>query len=74
MAAECGKTIDQGDPEVTEAIDFAHYYAERGRELDRVDGRPLQPVAADGGDAAVELPGRDPGRVDAGGARRRLSR
>ncbi|WIM94042.1 proline dehydrogenase family protein [Actinoplanes oblitus] len=28
MAAEAGKTIDQADPEVSEAIDFAHYYAE----------------------------------------------
>jgi len=27
MAAECGKTLDQGDPEVSEAIDFANYYA-----------------------------------------------
>ncbi|GLW31664.1 proline dehydrogenase family protein [Actinoplanes regularis] len=28
MAAEAGKTVDQADPEVSEAIDFAHYYAE----------------------------------------------
>ena len=28
MAAEAGKTLDQADPEVSEAIDFAHYYAE----------------------------------------------
>ncbi|KUL28895.1 bifunctional proline dehydrogenase/L-glutamate gamma-semialdehyde dehydrogenase [Actinoplanes awajinensis] len=28
MVAEAGKTIDQADPEVSEAIDFAHYYAE----------------------------------------------
>lgn len=28
MASEAGKTIDQADPEVSEAIDFAHYYAE----------------------------------------------
>ncbi|PID96996.1 MAG: 1-pyrroline-5-carboxylate dehydrogenase, partial [Actinomycetales bacterium] len=26
--AECGKTLDQSDPEVSEAVDFAHYYAE----------------------------------------------
>jgi RHH-type proline utilization regulon transcriptional repressor/proline dehydrogenase/delta 1-pyrroline-5-carboxylate dehydrogenase len=38
MAAECGKTIAEGDPEVSEAIDFAHYYAERAKDLDRVQG------------------------------------
>ncbi|NKX52506.1 bifunctional proline dehydrogenase/L-glutamate gamma-semialdehyde dehydrogenase, partial [Arthrobacter deserti] len=36
MAAETGKTLDQGDPEVSEAVDFAHYYAERARDLDAV--------------------------------------
>jgi RHH-type proline utilization regulon transcriptional repressor/proline dehydrogenase/delta 1-pyrroline-5-carboxylate dehydrogenase len=43
MASETGKTIDQGDPEVSEAIDFAHYYAERARELDDVDGAAFVP-------------------------------
>jgi RHH-type proline utilization regulon transcriptional repressor/proline dehydrogenase/delta 1-pyrroline-5-carboxylate dehydrogenase len=43
MASEAGKTIDQGDPEVTEAIDFAHYYAELGRSLDLVDGATFVP-------------------------------
>lgn len=38
MGAECGKVIEQGDPEVSEAIDFAHYYAERGRELAHIAG------------------------------------
>ena len=42
-AAECGKTLDQADVEVSEAIDFAHYYAERARELDRVDGAAYTP-------------------------------
>ena len=37
-ASEAGKTVDQSDTEVSEAIDFAHYYAERARDLDRVDG------------------------------------
>jgi len=27
MAAEAGKTLEQGDTEVSEAIDFAYYYA-----------------------------------------------
>ncbi|MDP5226276.1 MULTISPECIES: bifunctional proline dehydrogenase/L-glutamate gamma-semialdehyde dehydrogenase [Arthrobacter] len=43
MAAECGKTLDQGDPEVSEAIDFAHYYAELAKELDDVDGATFVP-------------------------------
>ncbi|MBF4994270.1 bifunctional proline dehydrogenase/L-glutamate gamma-semialdehyde dehydrogenase [Arthrobacter gandavensis] len=44
MAAEAGKTLDQGDPEVSEAIDFARYYAERARELDTVDGARFHPA------------------------------
>lgn len=43
MAAECGKTLDQGDPEVSEAIDFAHFYAESARALDAVDGATYVP-------------------------------
>jgi RHH-type proline utilization regulon transcriptional repressor/proline dehydrogenase/delta 1-pyrroline-5-carboxylate dehydrogenase len=38
MAAECGKTLDQGDPEVSEATDFANYYALLAEQLDAVDG------------------------------------
>ena len=37
MASETGKTIAEGDVEVSEAVDFAHYYAERARELDRIE-------------------------------------
>ncbi|HWT33189.1 MAG TPA: bifunctional proline dehydrogenase/L-glutamate gamma-semialdehyde dehydrogenase [Microbacterium sp.] len=44
MASECGKVLEQGDPEVSEAVDFAHYYAERGRDLERVDGAQPKPV------------------------------
>ena len=44
MAAECGKTLDQSDPEISEAIDFANYYAECAEELDRVDGATFEPV------------------------------
>ena len=36
MASETGKTIAEGDVEVSEAIDFAHYYAERALELDEL--------------------------------------
>ncbi|TFH74094.1 bifunctional proline dehydrogenase/L-glutamate gamma-semialdehyde dehydrogenase [Cellulomonas sp. HD19AZ1] len=45
MAAEAGKTVDQGDPEVSEAVDFAHWYAELARGLDRVDGATFVPAA-----------------------------
>ncbi|KKO60822.1 bifunctional proline dehydrogenase/L-glutamate gamma-semialdehyde dehydrogenase [Mycolicibacterium obuense] len=38
MAAETGKTLDQGDPEISEAIDFANYYAHLAENLDDVDG------------------------------------
>ncbi|VXC30309.1 Proline dehydrogenase [Arthrobacter sp. 9AX] len=44
MASETGKTIDQGDPEVSEAVDFAHYYAESARKLDEVDGATFVPA------------------------------
>jgi RHH-type proline utilization regulon transcriptional repressor/proline dehydrogenase/delta 1-pyrroline-5-carboxylate dehydrogenase len=44
MGAECGKVIEQSDPEVSEAIDFAHYYAEQGRRLDHVDGADFDPA------------------------------
>jgi len=43
MAAETGKTIAEADPEVSEAIDFAHYYAARARELDTVQGARFVP-------------------------------
>ncbi|GAB2570506.1 1-pyrroline-5-carboxylate dehydrogenase [Paractinoplanes abujensis] len=38
MASETGKTADQADPEVSEAVDFAHYYAELAAQLDDIDG------------------------------------
>lgn len=46
MGAECGKVIEQSDPEVSEAIDFAHYYAEQGRRLGSIDGARFAPAAA----------------------------
>src|SRR5690606_4061694 len=36
MAAEAGKTFDQADPEVSEAIDFASYYAARALDLEHL--------------------------------------
>ncbi|MBD7919641.1 bifunctional proline dehydrogenase/L-glutamate gamma-semialdehyde dehydrogenase [Cellulomonas sp. Sa3CUA2] len=45
MASEAGKTVDQGDPEVSEAVDFAHWYAELARGLEHVDGARFVPAA-----------------------------
>lgn len=44
MAHEAGKTLDQGDVEVSEAVDFAYYYAMLAERLDSVDG--ASPVPA----------------------------
>ena len=38
MAAEAGKTLEQGDTEVSEAIDFAYYYAMLAEDLEKIDG------------------------------------
>ncbi|MEO6943056.1 MAG: bifunctional proline dehydrogenase/L-glutamate gamma-semialdehyde dehydrogenase [Terrimesophilobacter sp.] len=43
MAAEAGKTIAEGDVEVSEAVDFARYYAQLAEELDTVDGAKYTP-------------------------------
>jgi len=44
MAAECGKTLDEADPEVSEAIDFANYYAVLAASLDDMDGAVARPA------------------------------
>ena len=44
MGSECGKVLEQGDPEVSEAIDFAHYYAESAHALSEVAGARPDPV------------------------------
>ena len=43
MASEAGKTIAEGDVEISEAIDFARYYAHLAEELDKVDGATYTP-------------------------------
>jgi RHH-type proline utilization regulon transcriptional repressor/proline dehydrogenase/delta 1-pyrroline-5-carboxylate dehydrogenase len=42
-AAETGKVLSEGDVEVSEAVDFARYYAARARELDAVPGAAFVP-------------------------------
>lgn len=44
MGAEAGKAIDQGDVEVSEAVDYAHYYAESAKTLEKVAGASFTPA------------------------------
>lgn len=44
MMQEAGKTLQEGDPEISEAIDFARYYAQSARELSEVDGASFVPA------------------------------
>jgi RHH-type transcriptional regulator, proline utilization regulon repressor / proline dehydrogenase / delta 1-pyrroline-5-carboxylate dehydrogenase len=44
MVAEAGKTLAEGDPEISEAIDFAHYYAESAHDLARIDDARFEPA------------------------------
>jgi len=41
-ASECGKVLEQTDPEVSEAVDFARYYATRAELLGSVDGATFE--------------------------------
>lgn len=46
MAAEGGKTVEQSDPEISEVIDFARYYADRALDLEKglaTDGATFTP-------------------------------
>ena len=43
MLHEGGKTVGEADPEVSELIDFARYYADRAVELEQVDGATFAP-------------------------------
>lgn len=63
MAAEAGKTLSEGDPEVSEAIDFAHYYAESARDLARIDDATFTPVRL----TVVVPPWNFPVAIPAGG-------
>ncbi|MBA4083711.1 MAG: aldehyde dehydrogenase [Kytococcus sp.] len=48
MAAEAGKTVAEADPEISEAADFARYYADRALELAdgaMADGARFTPFA-----------------------------
>ena len=61
--AEAGKTLDQADTEISEAVDFAHYYAERAAELDSIDGAKPKPF----GVSVITPPWNFPIAIPAGG-------
>ena len=63
MASETGKTIAEADVEVSEVIDFAHYYAARARELAAVEGARYVPA----GVTAVIPPWNFPVAIPGGG-------
>lgn len=63
MAAEAGKTLEQGDTEVSEAIDFAYYYAMLAEELDKMDGARAKSVDL----TVVVPPWNFPTAIPAGG-------
>lgn len=60
---EAGKAIDQGDIEISEAIDFALYYADLAEELDSLEGAAYVPVST----TLVTPPWNFPIAIPAGG-------
>jgi len=62
-ASETGKVIAEADVEVSEAVDFAAYYAATARELDRVSGAVFEPAAV----TVVAPPWNFPLAIPAGG-------
>lgn len=63
MVAETGKTLAEADVEVSEAVDFAHYYADRAGELAGIRGAVFRPVAL----TVVTPPWNFPVSIAAGG-------
>lgn len=64
MAADTAKTIAEADPEVSEAIDFARYYARAALALGDVAGATPNPI----GVVVVTPPWNFPFAIPAGGA------
>ncbi len=64
MAQEAGKTLAEADPEVSEAVDFARYYAERAHDL--ADGTVPGAVFRPHGVTVVTPPWNFPVAIPAG--------
>ncbi|MFP1603624.1 proline dehydrogenase family protein [Microbacterium sp. 2216-1] len=62
-AVETGKVFSEADIEVSEAVDFAKYYASRARELDAVSGARFEPAQV----TVVTPPWNFPLAIPAGG-------
>ncbi|WP_417555092.1 bifunctional proline dehydrogenase/L-glutamate gamma-semialdehyde dehydrogenase [Microbacterium sp.] len=62
-AIETGKTFAEGDVEVSEAVDFARYYAATCRELDGIAGARFEPARV----TVVAPPWNFPISIPAGG-------
>lgn len=62
-ASETGKIFAEADVEVSEAVDFANYYAATARELDRVSGAVFEPAKL----TVVTPPWNFPVAIPAGG-------
>ncbi|MET0671932.1 MAG: bifunctional proline dehydrogenase/L-glutamate gamma-semialdehyde dehydrogenase, partial [Microbacterium pygmaeum] len=62
-ASETGKVLAEADVEVSEAVDFASYYAATARELDRVSGAVFVPARV----TLVTPPWNFPLAIPAGG-------
>ncbi|MBZ4488235.1 bifunctional proline dehydrogenase/L-glutamate gamma-semialdehyde dehydrogenase [Microbacterium sp. cx-55] len=62
-ASETGKVLAEADVEVSEAVDFANYYAATARELDRVTGAVFEPSRV----TVVAPPWNFPLAIPAGG-------
>lgn len=63
MMREGHKTVAEADPEVSEAIDFARWYAERGRDLTRYQHARFRPL----GTVLVVPPWNFPVAIPSGG-------
>lgn len=62
-ASETGKILAEADIEVSEAVDFARYYAAKARELDAVSGAAFEPARV----TVVTPPWNFPLAIPAGG-------
>ncbi|WP_144792947.1 bifunctional proline dehydrogenase/L-glutamate gamma-semialdehyde dehydrogenase [Microbacterium paludicola] len=62
-ASETGKVLSEADIEVSEAVDFARYYAAKARELDAVAGASFEPARL----TVVTPPWNFPLAIPAGG-------